>query len=97
VVAPQQSAEHSCGVARFNPRIIDKEAETMQNRENSDLGSNDNNSSDSIAGTAPGIPDDALAPGEELPVPPTDDEVERAARALGSPTAGRDTLPLEGE
>ena len=37
----------------------------------------------SIAGTAPGIPDEALAPGEELPTPPTDAEVEKAKRALG--------------
>src|SRR5690349_12952911 len=40
-----------------------------------------------IAGTGPGIPDDALGPGEELPEPPSDEEVERAAEALGSPTA----------
>jgi hypothetical protein len=26
---------------------------------------------ETIAGTGPGIPDDALAPGEELPDPPT--------------------------
>ena len=52
---------------------------------------------ENIAGTAPGIPDDALAPGEELPQPPSDEEVEQAAEALGAPTAERDTLPLEGE
>ena len=41
---------------------------------------------DTIAGTGPGIPDDALAPGqEELPTPPTDEEVAAAARALGAP------------
>ena len=51
----------------------------------------------SIAGTGAGIPDDALAPGEELPEPPTDEEVEKAAEALGAPAAERDTLPLEGE
>jgi len=37
---------------------------------------------ESIAGTAPGIPDDALAPGEELPEPPTDEEVEAVKRRL---------------
>jgi len=53
---------------------------------------------DTIAGTGPGIPDDALAPGEEeLPEPPSDEEVEQAAEALDAPTARRDTLPLEGE
>lgn len=40
---------------------------------------------DTIAGTGPGIPDDALAPGEELPVPPTDAEVAAAAKALDAP------------
>ena len=39
----------------------------------------------------------ALAPGEELPQPPTDEEVERVAEKLGAPTAESDTLPLEGE
>jgi hypothetical protein len=52
---------------------------------------------ETIAGTGPGIPDDALAPGEEeLPEPPSDEEVEKAAEALGAPLE-RDTLPLEGE
>ena len=37
---------------------------------------------DSIAGTGPGIPDEALAPGEELPEPPSDEEVERVAKLL---------------
>ena len=54
--------------------------------------------SETIAGTGPGIPDDSLAPGEEeLPRPPSDEEVEKTAEALHSPTARRDTLPLEGE
>lgn len=38
---------------------------------------------DTIAGTGPGIPDDALAPGQELPEPPQEEEVERIARELG--------------
>lgn len=40
---------------------------------------------DTIAGTGPGIPDDALAPGEEMPVPPSDQEVQAIARKLGAP------------
>lgn len=53
---------------------------------------------ETIAGTGPGIPDDSLAPGEkELPEPPTDEEVEEAAKALGAPQRERDTLPLDGE
>ena len=52
---------------------------------------------ESMASTGPGIPDDALGVGEELPTPPSEAEVERIARAIGAPTAERDTLPLEGE
>jgi hypothetical protein len=53
-------------------------------------------SDESIAGTAPGIPDDALGPGEELPQPPSDEEVRRAERALGI-HGEEDDLPLEGQ
>jgi hypothetical protein len=66
-------------------------------REKISTGLNEEAINETIAGTGPGIPDDALAPGEELPQPPTDEEVERAAEALHAPTAERDTLPLEGE
>ena len=65
-----------------------------EDRDKAGTGRND----ETIAGTGPGIPDDALAPGEDqLPEPPTDDEVEKAKRALHAPNAERDTLPLEGE
>jgi hypothetical protein len=38
---------------------------------------------ETIAGTGPGIPDDALAPGQdELPQPPTADEIATAEQAL---------------
>jgi hypothetical protein len=66
-------------------------------REKISTGPNEEPINETIAGTGPGIPDDALAPGEELPEPPTDEEVERMAEKLGSPTAERNTLPLEGE
>jgi hypothetical protein len=66
-------------------------------REKISTGPNEEAINETIAGTGPGIPDDALAPGEELPQPPTDEEVERAAEALHARTAERDTLPLEGE
>jgi hypothetical protein len=66
-------------------------------REKISTGPNEEAVNETIAGTGPGIPDDALAPGEELPAPPSDEEVERIAEKLGSPTAERDTLPLEGE
>jgi hypothetical protein len=67
-----------------------------QDREKISNGPNERAVNETIAGTGPGIPDDALAPGEELPQPPTDEEVEKAAEALGAPRE-RDTLPLEGE
>ena len=39
-----------------------------------------------------------LAPGEkELPQAPSDEEVEEIAEKLHSPSAEKDTLPLEGE
>jgi hypothetical protein len=68
-----------------------------QDREKISTGPNEEPINETIAGTGPGIPDDALAPGEELPEAPTDEEVEEAAEALGAPTAEKDTLPLEGE
>jgi hypothetical protein len=46
---------------------------------------NDRPLNEGIAGTGPGIPDEALGPGAELPVPPTDEQTEAAARALGAP------------
>jgi hypothetical protein len=68
-----------------------------QDREKISTGPNEEPINETIAGTGPGIPDDALGPGEELPEPPTDEEVERAAEELGAPAAEKDTLPLEGE
>jgi hypothetical protein len=69
----------------------------VQDRKKISNGPNERAANETIAGTGPGIPDDALAPGEELPPPPSDEEVEKAAEKLDAPTAERDTLPLEGE
>ncbi len=66
-------------------------------REKISTGPNESPVNETIAGTGPGIPDDALAPGEDLPDPPTDEEVEQVAEKLGAPSAEKDTLPLEGE
>ena len=68
----------------------------IQDREKISNGPDDRPLDETIAGTGPGIPDDALAPGEELPQPPSDEQVEEAAEALDAPLE-RDTLPLEGE
>lgn len=59
-------------------------------------GPNERARNETIAGTGPGIPDDALTPGAELPTPPTDEEVQRAKEALGLRGAG-DDQPLEGQ
>jgi len=48
-------------------------------------GPNERARNESIAGTGPGIPDEALAPGEELPDTPTDEEIARIAEKLGAP------------
>jgi hypothetical protein len=75
-----------------------KEAAMAEDREKISTGPNAEPVNENIAGTAPGIPDDGLAPGEkELPAAPTDEEIEKIAEKLGSPTAEKDTLPLEGE
>jgi hypothetical protein len=69
-----------------------------EDREKISTGPNAEPLDETIAGTGPGIPDDALAPGEEeLPRAPSDEEVEKIAEKLHSPTAEKDTLPLEGE
>jgi hypothetical protein len=68
-----------------------------ENREKISTGPNERARDETIAGTGPGIPDEALGPGEELPQPPSEEEIERTARALGAPVGERDTLPLEGE
>ena len=66
-------------------------------REKISTGPNEEPINETIAGTGPGIADDALAPGEVLPGPPSEEEVERIAEKLGSSIAERDTLPLDGE
>ena len=75
-----------------------REAAMQDQREKISTGPNEQPINETIAGTGPGIADDALAPGEEeLPEAPSDEEVEKAAEALGARSRERDTLPLEGE
>jgi hypothetical protein len=52
-------------------------------------GPNERARNEPIAGTAPGIPDDARGPGETIPQAPSDEEVERVAKKLGASTADR--------
>jgi hypothetical protein len=57
----------------------------MLPREKITDGANERAIDESIASTGPGIPDDALLPGKDLPQPPSDEEVERIAKKLGAP------------
>jgi hypothetical protein len=57
----------------------------MNDREKITNGPNERAVNEGIAGTGPGIPDDAVLPGEELPLPPSDEEVARIAKKLGAP------------
>ena len=75
---------------------FEEETAMAQDREKITNGPNERAVNENIAGTAPGIPDDALGPGEELPQPPTEEEERRIRERLGVP-AEEDTLPLEGE
>jgi hypothetical protein len=66
-------------------------------REKISNGPNDRALNETIAGTGPGLPDDARGPGEELPEPPSDEEVARVAEALGAPGAAKEAPPVEGQ
>ena len=78
--------------------MLTKEAAMAKDREKISTGPNEEPINETIAGTGPGIADDALAPGEDqLPEAPTDEQVEEMAEKLGAPSAEKDTLPLEGE
>ncbi len=48
-------------------------------------GPNERAVNEPIAGTAPGIPDDARGPGEEVPEGPSDEQVRQLAEKLGAP------------
>ena len=70
----------------------------MDDKEKISTGPNERPRNETIAGTGPGIPDDARGPGEDLPPAPTDEDVRRAAEALGVPQGGRsDEQPHEGD
>ena len=43
---------------------------------------------ETIAGTGPGIPDEALGDGQQLPEPPSDEEVADIAKQLNAPLPG---------
>ena len=61
----------------------------MDNKAKISTGPNERARNETIAGTGPGIPDEALGPGEELPDMPSDEEVARMAKKLGAATGDR--------
>ncbi len=63
---------------------------TMEDRDKISTGPNESPINETIAGTGPGLPDEALGDGAELPEPPSDEEVARIARKLGAPIAQDD-------
>ena len=68
----------------------------MDDREKISTGPNDRPLNETIAGTGPGIPDEALPPGQDLPEGPTAEEEKQIRERLGI-QEDVDTLPLEGE
>jgi hypothetical protein len=67
-----------------------------EDREKISTGPNDRPLNETIAGTGPGIPDEALSPGERLFQPPSEDEEKAIRERLNAPEVV-DTLPLDGE
>jgi len=61
-----------------------------EDREKITDGANERAVNEPIAGTAPGIPDDARGPGEEMPEGPSDEQVRRLAEKLGAPDPTRE-------
>jgi hypothetical protein len=66
-------------------------------REKISNGPNEEAINETIAGTGPGIPDDAQAAGEQAFRPPSDEEVAKIAEKLGAPLPERETAPVDGE
>ena len=67
-----------------------------EDREKTSTGPNDRPLNETIAGTGPGIPDEALLPGKDPPEPPAAEQEERIRKRLGV-DGEVDTLPLDGE
>ena len=57
----------------------------MEDSEKISTGPNEAPKNKTIAGTGPGIPDEAATPGREPPEAPSDEEVRRIAEKLGAP------------
>jgi hypothetical protein len=79
LLTTQQTPEHSRRSARSRRWTERMEENMASDREKISTGPNAEPINETIAGTGPGIADDALAPGEELPEQPSEETVERAS------------------
>ncbi len=66
----------------------------MPNREKITDGANERAIDEPIAGTAQGLPDDALSPGEDLPEASSEKDVAWVAAKLGAPDQTNNFLGL---
>ncbi|KHA65151.1 MULTISPECIES: hypothetical protein [unclassified Sphingomonas] len=66
----------------------------MPNREKITDSANERAIDESIAGTAPGLPDGGLSPAEDLPEEPSDEDVARIAAKRGAPDPTNNFLGL---
>jgi hypothetical protein len=66
----------------------------MPNREKITDSANERAIDESIAVTAPGLPDDALSPGEDLPEASSEEDVAWVAAKLGAPDQTNNFLGL---
>jgi hypothetical protein len=57
----------------------------VDEKEKISTGPNESPRNETIAGTGPGIPDEAATPGKEPPALPSDEEIARIAKKLGAP------------
>jgi hypothetical protein len=71
-------------------RVGREHMEVIMSEQKKTEGLNDRARDETIAGTGPGIADDALAPGEAIPTAPTDEEIDRVARKLGAPSPAKE-------
>jgi hypothetical protein len=73
-----------------------RNANMAEDREKISNGPNDRPLNETIAGTGPGIPDEAPSPDGQLFQPPSEEEEAQIRERLHAP-AEVDTLPVDGE
>ena len=69
----------------------------MDHKAKISTGPNERARNETIAGTGPGLPDDALSNSSDLPEPPSDEEIRRIAEKLGAPIPDAEETPSRSE